>query len=201
MKIQEARFIKSAGRLAQAPAAIYPEAVFLGRSNVGKSSLINLLAAKKLAKSSSTPGKTQLINYFQVDFAHEDQILSCYFVDLPGFGYAKVAKSTKSQWGAHLLEFLHYRSSIKLFIHLIDSRHQDLELDQIMQESLKQLCKPDQKVLKIYTKCDKLTANQRAALAQKGRLLISQDEKIFKADQGGRQKVLDSIFQELFLCP
>ena len=200
LKIKEVKFIKSAQTISQCPSPKYPEVVFLGRSNVGKSTVINHLTQKKIAKSSSTPGKTQLINYFEIVWGDQDQNFSSYFVDLPGFGYAKVSKDLKQLWEKHLWEFLQYRSSIKVFIHLIDSRHQNLEIDQIVGNTLKELCNGDQSILKIYTKCDKLNHSQRAKLAQKNTLLVSNQEEIFKPNQGGRAKVLEAIFSRLFLC-
>lgn len=202
IKIKNAHFIKSAQNITQVPPILYPEVAFLGRSNVGKSTFINLITGKKLAKSSATPGKTQLINYFGIEFEEEtkdgNSIFQSYFVDLPGFGYAKVSKSLKNQWERDLWDFLCQRSAIKLFVHLVDSRHVDLEIDKWVQDSLNKLCRGDQKVLKIYTKCDKITANKRGALAQKNALLMSADEKIFKPNQGGREKILKAIFEGLF---
>lgn len=198
IKIKKAQFVKSAQNLSQVPPALYPEAVFLGRSNVGKSTLINLLAGKRIAKSSSTPGKTQLINHFEIEFEDKDRILKSYFVDLPGFGYAKVSKTLKDQWEKDLWDFLYRRNAIKLFIQLIDSRHLDLEIDRLVEETLNRLRTGDQKILKIYTKCDKITANKCAALAQ-GALLMSTDESIFKPNwKGGRQKIIEAVFKGLF---
>ncbi len=201
IKIKNAYFIKSAQNIAHVPPVLYPEVAFLGRSNVGKSTFINLITGRKLARSSATPGKTQLINYFGVGFEDEtnkDATFQSYFVDLPGFGYAKVSKSLKDQWEKDLWDFLCHRSAIKLFVHLVDSRHMDLEIDEWVQESLNKICRGDQKILKIYTKCDKITANKRGALSQKNALLMSMNEKIFKPGQGGKQKVLKAIFKGLF---
>ena len=232
ISIKQAHFLTSAKNLAGCPPAEIAEVALLGRSNVGKSTFINLLLNQpKLAKSSSTPGKTQLINFFETrwemaqgraepresmggDIAHAgreneacggDDAMSegvnrqfrFYLVDLPGFGYAKVSKSLKEDWEANLWHFLQYRSAIKLFIHLIDARHRELEIDKRVFETLKGLCRGDQEVLRIYTKCDKLTANERGALAQKGGLLMSSDDKILKK-YGGKMRVREVILQKVF---
>lgn len=111
----QSRFLTSAQSFDQAPPPLHSEIAFVGRSNVGKSTLLNSLLAKKLAKSSQTPGKTQLINYFESIWRLNDSQITLYFVDLPGFGYAKVSKETKQKWERNLLEFLQKRSNIKLF--------------------------------------------------------------------------------------
>ncbi|KAA6226419.1 MULTISPECIES: ribosome biogenesis GTP-binding protein YihA/YsxC [unclassified Campylobacter] len=143
------------------------EIAFLGRSNVGKSSLINALCKQKnLAKSSSTPGKTRLINIFEVRCKKDEDSFNINFIDLPGFGYARVSKSMRENWDKNLDLFLKKRSSIKLFVHLIDSRHTNLELDLDIQNYLNSLLKPDQTLLKIFTKCDKLNQSQKSKLKQ-----------------------------------
>lgn len=167
-----ASFITSAPRINLAPSFGISEVAFLGRSNVGKSSLINALVNQKgLAKSSSTPGKTQLINFFKAEFLSlEDkdearQKLSLILVDLPGFGYAKVSKSMQSLWRQNLDEFLRFRSDIRLFIQLRDSRHFDLDIDNSVNDYIQSFLRPDQFVLRVYTKSDKL--NQKAMSALK----------------------------------
>ncbi|EDO8963032.1 YihA family ribosome biogenesis GTP-binding protein, partial [Campylobacter coli] len=157
------------------------EVAFLGRSNVGKSSLINSLCKqKKLAKSSATPGKTQLINIFEVLCKKDEDKFSIHFIDLPGFGYAKVSKNLKEIWNKNLDEFLKLRSSIKLFVHLIDSRHTNLDIDLNLDKYLKSFLKPDQRVLKVFTKCDKLNQSEKAKLKNsfKDAILISNLNKM-----------------------
>ena len=261
-----AQFITSAANIAGAPEFAMSEVAFLGRSNVGKSSLINALTGRKnLAKSSSTPGKTQLINFFEVKFkqklaadsdgsqnetsldlaskealssaancaqdhaeaaasaqnSKQDFVLnlksasadfrsdrdadiaaglaansaqnselnlsdrsalslagnpafsdlaslgeniSLIFVDLPGFGYAKVSKKLHYIWQKNLDEFIKERLNIKLFVHLIDARQFDLTIDKNLQNYLASFLRGDQKVVRLYTKADKLNQSERAKL-------------------------------------
>lgn len=261
-----AQFITSAANIAGAPEFAMSEVAFLGRSNVGKSSLINALTGRKnLAKSSSTPGKTQLINFFEVKFKQklaadsdgsqnemspdlaskealssaancaqdhaeaaasernlkQDFVLnlksasadfrsdrktdlaagfapnsaqnselnfagrsalsladnpafsdltslgeniSLIFVDLPGFGYAKVSKKLHYIWQKNLDEFIKERLNIKLFVHLIDARQFDLAIDKNLQNYLASFLRGDQKVVRLYTKVDKLNQSERAKL-------------------------------------
>ncbi len=261
-----AQFITSAANIAGAPEFAMSEVAFLGRSNVGKSSLINALTGRKnLAKSSSTPGKTQLINFFEVkfkqklaadsdgsqnetppdlaskealssaancaqdhaeaaasaqnskqdfvlnlksasaDFRSDREIdlaagfapnsaqspelnftgrsalnlagnyafsdltslgenISLIFVDLPGFGYAKVCKKLHYIWQKNLDEFIKERLNIKLFVHLIDARQFDLEIDKNLQNYLSSFLRGDQRVVRLYTKADKLNQSERAKL-------------------------------------
>ena len=261
-----AQFITSAANITGAPEFAMSEVAFLGRSNVGKSSLINALTGRKnLAKSSSTPGKTQLINFFEVKFKqklaadsdgsqaetspdlaskealslaancaqdHADaaasaqnskqdfvlnlksasadfrsdretdlaagfapnsaqnselnftgrsalnlagnpafsdlaslgENISLIFVDLPGFGYAKVSKKLHYIWQKNLDEFIKERLNIKLFVHLIDARQFDLAIDKNLQNYLASFLRGDQKVVRLYTKADKLNQSERAKL-------------------------------------
>jgi len=160
LKIVHAEFLTSAQKLTDSPPPEIAEIAFLGRSNVGKSSLLNSLTKRKsLAKSSSTPGKTQLINYFNItfkDYAEENSNYYARFVDLPGFGYAKVSKSLKKNWHQNLTDFLEQRPSLQIFVHLIDARHSTLDIDKSVDEFLKHIKRGDQIIVNAFTKIDKL---------------------------------------------
>ena len=292
-----AQFITSAANIAGAPEFAMSEVAFLGRSNVGKSSLINALTGRKnLAKSSSTPGKTQLINFFEVkfkqklaadsdgspqaetppdlaskralnldancarDFADaaasernlkQDAILnlksvsadfgsdrevdlaaglasnsvqssesnstdksalnlagnpafsdlaslgeniSLIFVDLPGFGYAKVCKKLHYIWQKNLDEFIKERLNIKLFVHLIDARQFDLAIDKNLQNYLASFLRGDQRVVRLYTKADKLNQSERAKLLRHD----PQAVLVSTLKGGGLQKAREIIVRGAF---
>lgn len=123
MIIQSAEFICSNTRVDQLPEANKPEYAFIGRSNVGKSSLINAMTNRKnLAKTSQTPGKTQLINHFLIN---EDW----YLVDLPGYGFAKASKTNRASWEVFIRKYLRERSNLQCVLVLIDSRHEPQKID------------------------------------------------------------------------
>ncbi len=122
-KVKTAVFVKSSSKLSECPIPDLPEYAFIGRSNVGKSSLINLLTNNsKLAKISSKPGKTQLINHFIIDN-------QWYLVDLPGYGWAKVSKSERKKWAKMIEDYLQRRENLYNVFVLIDSRHEPLNVD------------------------------------------------------------------------
>ncbi|MBC8237678.1 MAG: YihA family ribosome biogenesis GTP-binding protein [Helicobacteraceae bacterium] len=195
--IVDAKFITSAPNVASAPESdIQDEVVFMARSNVGKSSLLNALTNHKgLAKVSSTPGKTKLINYFDVTFMdREDASKSvAKFVDLPGFGYAKVAKSVKHGWEKNLTDYISQRSQIKLFIHLIDCRHPHLEIDTDVNDFLQNNCGESQYILQIFTKIDKLNQKEQNALRREfpNAMMVSSSKK------RGIQKAIKVIYDIL----
>ena len=168
MRLIEANFLSSAQSIQDSPSPNIAEIAFLGRSNVGKSSLLNSLTRRKnLAKSSSTPGKTQLINYFDIKFKNDSgkpPYFYARFVDLPGFGYAKVSKSIKKDWHRNLTEFLENRPSLQIFVHLIDSRHTTLEIDKSVDEFLNHIKRGDQIIINAFTKIDKLKKNDLGKL-------------------------------------
>ena len=119
-----AKFITSAPRLEDCPQESLPEVCFAGRSNVGKSSLINALVNRKnLARTSNVPGKTQQMNYYNISD-------TCFFVDLPGYGYAKVPKKERERWGKNIREYLLNRNTLDLILHVVDSRHSPSKLDE-----------------------------------------------------------------------
>jgi len=181
--IVDAKFITSAPNVSAAPESEEQnEVVFMARSNVGKSSLLNALTNHKgLAKVSSTPGKTKLINYFDVTFLDRDsseKIIS-KFVDLPGFGYAKVAKSIKHDWEKNLTDYIANREEIKIFIHLIDCRHPHLEIDSSVSDFLFRTAREKQYILQIFTKIDKLNQKEQNALRKEfpNALMVSSAKK------------------------
>ena len=151
MKITAAEFVKSAFERGHWVTDGRPEIAFLGRSNVGKSSLLNsLLQRKALARTSNTPGRTQSINYFLIND-------SFYFVDLPGYGYAKVSKTMRADWGKMAEDYLANRDELVLSIQLVDARHKPTELDIQLNEWLNFNQKEH---IVIATKSDKLTNNE-----------------------------------------
>jgi GTP-binding protein len=126
MKITSAEFLLGATDMRQLPKEGLQEIAFLGRSNVGKSSLINKLCGRKsLARSSSDPGKTRELNYYLVN-------KEFYFVDLPGYGYARVPAQVRSSWGKLIEQYLKNRESLELVVQLVDARHEPSELDLMM---------------------------------------------------------------------
>ena len=156
MKINSAEFVKSAVWPPQYPPATLPEIAFVGRSNVGKSSLINALVERKnLAKTSNTPGRTQLINFFSINE-------KMFFVDLPGYGFAKVARSVKKDWGDMLEAYLKERQNLALIVFILDIRRTPNEDDLSLRDWLENYRIP---YLFALTKTDKLSNNQ--ALNQK----------------------------------
>src|SRR5258707_1391085 len=167
MKITSAEFLKSALKEVDWPRDSIPEIAFLGRSNVGKSSLMNsLLGVRGLARTSSTPGRTQLINFFLINDAF-------YFVDLPGYGYARAPSDVKREWGPMVEKYLATRPNLVLSIVITDSRHGPTKLDLQMIEWLQSKERP---FIIIATKADKLSGNQLRANISRGSAV--QDNKL-----------------------
>lgn len=183
IEIIESAFLTSAPTIRLAPENEFQnEIAFMARSNTGKSSLLNTLTQRKsLAKVSSTPGKTRLINYFDVIFMDRESGEKCsaVLVDLPGFGYAKVAKSLKSDWESNLTNFISERKQIRVFVHLIDCRHPDLEIDASVAQYLSEICTEDQYILQVYTKIDKLNQKELSVLKKRfpDALMISNSKR------------------------
>ncbi|MDF1696236.1 MAG: ribosome biogenesis GTP-binding protein YihA/YsxC [Saprospiraceae bacterium] len=191
MEIKEVEFIGSFERESQCPKDMVPEYAFIGRSNVGKSSLINMLCNRKgLAKVSNTPGKTQTINYFRVDDAW-------HLVDLPGYGYAKISKKMRHKWESMIERYLITRPQLQVIFVLLDSRH---ELQSIDLEFVNWLGDRRVPFVLVYTKIDKLKRLQvedNIKRIQNGLLkywntlpdqFITSSEK-----KEGRQEILDFI--------
>jgi len=183
IEIVEARFETSAAQIAQAPQnSQHNEIAFMARSNTGKSSLLNALVNRKgLAKVSATPGKTRLINYFDAVFLDRDSgdKRLAKLVDLPGFGYAKVSKSIKSDWEKSLSDFIVQREQIRVFVHLIDARHPELEIDRSVSTHLAASCRENQQIVRVFTKVDKLNQKELGALRRDypGALMVSSSKK------------------------
>src|ERR1051326_285765 len=167
MKITAAEFVKSDFREADWPRDGKLEIAFLGRSNVGKSSLINsLLGVRGLARTSSTPGRTQAVNFFLINNSFR-------FVDLPGFGYARAPKAVKAKWSAAAETYLAKREQLVLSIHIVDSRHEPSKQDLQLHEWLMHHQRPH---LIVATKSDKLSNNEL-------RRNIDRVARVFESDQ------------------
>lgn len=171
-------FLQSAFSMRTLPEPLYPDIAFAGRSNVGKSSLINrLINRKNLVKISSRPGKTQSLNYFLVD--------DClYFVDLPGYGFARVSKKVQSSWQELITRYLEERVNLACVIVIIDLRH---ELKAQDRELIDWLRFKERTFLPVYTKADKLSKNNQfkhAASLDAALTISEQDRILFSAKTG-----------------
>ncbi len=200
IRVANAKFLTSAPSIKEAPPASLSEVAFLGRSNVGKSSLLNALVDRKsLAKSSATPGKTKLINFFDITYKIGEERYPLRFVDLPGYGYAKTSKSLKESWQKNLTDFLMKRDSIRVFVHLRDARHPNLALDEETKRFLDSIKKGDQIVLEVFTKGDKLKQKDVAALKKlhPDALLVSSVTK--RGIEELKEKILEHVFGENIL--
>ncbi|HAY36878.1 MAG: YihA family ribosome biogenesis GTP-binding protein [Bacteroidetes Order II. Incertae sedis bacterium] len=183
MKIDQVEFVQGAMALGKMPETGQPEIAFVGRSNVGKSSLINrLFNRKNLARTSSTPGKTQEINFYLVNNTF-------HVVDLPGFGYARVSKKQRAKWQTLIGNYITKRELLRVVFQLIDSRHPptplDKELMMLMRES-------DAEHVILLTKGDKLSGNERSksvAIVRKTLAELGQDKPvILTSAKDGRGK-------------
>jgi len=191
MIVKSAEFICSNTQVSKLPPPVKPEYAFIGRSNVGKSSLINMLTSKKgLAKTSQTPGKTQLINHFLIND-------NWYIVDLPGYGYARISKNKKEDWNKFIRTYLDKRESLQCVMVLIDSR---LEPQKIDLEFCNWLGEKGLSFVLVFTKADKqssIKTDQNIAKFKKALLATFDDVPaifITSAEtQGGRDEVLGFI--------
>ncbi|KIM08997.1 MAG: GTP-binding protein [Sulfurovum sp. PC08-66] len=194
-RIIEANFMKSAPSLNESLDESRSEVAFLGRSNVGKSSTINGLTNRKnLAKSSATPGKTQLINFFDIKYRLNQEDFPLRFVDLPGFGYAKVSKTLKESWQKSLVEFIQKRIAIRVFVHIRDARHPNTPIDNDVEEYIKSFKNPDQKYLTLFTKIDKLNQKERDKLKRE----FPDSIVLSNVKNSGHERVHQEIFTHIF---
>lgn len=212
MRILDAQFLTSAVGLKDAPPPQpdLPEFAFVGRSNVGKSSLINsLLGRKNLAKTSNTPGKTRLLNFYPVRYelnlpiagedAHGETVRQNFrLVDLPGYGFAKVSKVEQARWQKELTRYLEKRESLQLVVMLVDARLGLTPLDEMMRDWLEHAQKP---TLVVLTKTDKLKRQEvDKAFAQTRRVCDPAGQSVIlysaKTHQG-KDKVLAHLSQFL----
>ncbi len=208
MEIKKAAYVISSPSVEQCPPPSKPEFAFIGRSNVGKSSVINMLCGNdKLAKTSGTPGKTQLINHFDVfstspeHEARSKQWQEWFLVDLPGYGFAKVSMSSRRRWEQMIEHYLKERTNLQQVFVLIDSRHSPQKIDLAFLESL---TKWDVPFSLIFTKADKET--QRVVSKNVKDFLEAMKEQwqflprhfVTSAVKfHGKQKLLDYIGEEL----
>ena len=181
-------FLTSVFDLKQLPDPDMPEIAFAGRSNVGKSSLINrLIKRKNLVKTSGKPGKTQSLNFFLLDN-------SLYLVDLPGYGYAKVSKKMQASWQTLITGYLESRENLKCVIVIVDLRHAMKIVDLQLVDWLRSRGVP---FLLVYTKADKLSANQRSknvAILDAGFGVSNSERLVFSAKTGmGRDRLIQSL--------
>jgi GTP-binding protein len=186
MKITSAEFLKSAFQESDWPHEARPEIAFMGRSNVGKSSVINsLLNTRGLARTSNTPGRTQSLNFFDINNSFR-------FVDLPGFGYARVPKSLRAGWGEMVTTYLAKRQQLVLSIQLVDSRHEPTTLDLQLHDWLEHSAKPR---LIVATKSDKLSNNDlKTSLERARRVFKAANVIAFSAKSGhGRTELWHTI--------
>ncbi|WP_461614815.1 ribosome biogenesis GTP-binding protein YihA/YsxC [Clostridium sp. Marseille-QA1073] len=191
MEIKQSEFTISAVKPEQYPTDNRIEFAFVGRSNVGKSSLINTLTnRRKLVKVSGTPGKTRLINFFIINNEF-------YFVDLPGYGYAKVSKSEKATWGQMMERYLVNRPQLKKVVLLVDSRHKPTNDDISMYEWIKHY---GYGVVVVATKKDKLTKNElfKSNKLIRETLKMDKDEPLLffsSLKKEGKEDLLEELFK------
>ncbi|MBM9519847.1 YihA family ribosome biogenesis GTP-binding protein [Desulforhopalus vacuolatus] len=188
MDFSDIEFLLSVHNLKQLPEEDFPEIAFAGRSNVGKSSLLNtLLARKKMVKISARPGKTQGLNFFQIG----DDVR---FVDLPGYGYAKVPQGMQNAWQALITSYLEERKCLKCVVVIVDIRHEPKLLDSQLIDWLR-----DQKIpfLVVYTKIDKVSGSALGKNARQldiGHHLQENQRVLFSALNGrGRDKLIEAL--------
>ena len=193
MDINKSEFLTSAVKRDQYPEGNLPEVAFIGRSNVGKSSIINSLTNRRgLARVSNTPGRTRLANFFLIN----DEI---YLVDLPGYGYAKVSKKEKENLGKINEEYFSSRANLNKVVLLVDSRHKPNQDDVIMYEYIRHFGIP---CLVVGTKLDKLKRNEvkrNEKMIRETLRMVPEDQIILYSSltRENRDKVLEAVFSDL----
>jgi GTP-binding protein len=190
MKVTSTEFIKSAFKETDWPQDARPEIAFLGRSNVGKSSLINsLLGVRGLARTSNTPGRTQALNFYLINGQFR-------LVDLPGYGYARAPKALKAEWSEAAENFLAKREQLVLSIHVVDSRHEPSKQDLQLHEWLQHHEKPH---LIVATKSDKLSNNELRRNIERAKQALKTDQVVtYSATvKRGREEVWSAIEKSL----
>lgn len=191
MNLHNTEFIRSAVKVKDFPDDGMPQIIFAGKSNVGKSSTINrILNRKNFARSSSSPGKTIHINFFLID-------KKAYFVDLPGYGYAKVSKSEKERWGKLIEEYFEVNEYMQLGIQIVDMRHKPTKDDVIMCDWFLSTGRP---FIIVANKSDKVKPMQKPVNIEVIRQTFNLPESVkvieFSAEKGdGRDEVLEEIFK------
>lgn len=193
LNLQKTEFIRSAVKTEDFPRDGLPQVVFSGRSNVGKSSVINrLLNRKNFARVGAAPGKTTHINYFLIDE-------KLYLVDLPGYGYAKVSQTERQRWGKLIEEWFADTSLMTLGVMIVDARHKPTEDDRIMAEWFKASGKP---FVVVANKLDKLKKSELEPNMQRIRDVLTLSELVkvipFSAEKGdGKQELLTAVMDSL----
>ena len=191
MKISEAKFAGSSTRVSQKPRRLLPEFAFIGRSNVGKSSLINMLTGNsKLAMTSSTPGKTKLVNHFLIND-------SWYLVDLPGYGYAQMSQKGRAELEAVINDYILNSEDLVMLFVLVDSRH---DIGKIDLDFIARLGEKGIPFSIIFTKCDKQGPNVLAAQVERDSQILSEQWEELpamfcsSAESGkGKDEILDYV--------
>lgn len=193
MKILSAQYIKSIAKFEETNKPEYPETAFIGRSNVGKSSMINKLVMQKIARTSSTPGRTRAINLYKVEYEFKNVRKSFSISDFPGFGYSKVSRAVYQGWQEMIEQYILQNSNIKMLIWLFDVRRDLDELDNMLIEWLEDNGIPFSFVI---NKIDKATRNEIALKkAQFNKIFGPEKVFIFSAKTGdGRKELLSHIF-------
>jgi GTP-binding protein len=190
MRIDEVKLIATVADHRNGPRELFPQVAFAGRSNVGKSSLLNVLFPRKLALVSKTPGKTRTLNYYLVN-------QNLYLVDLPGYGWAKVARSEQRSWGQRITTYLEQETRLKLVVGLVDPRIPTSPLDLELVRFVRELGRP---LLVVATKRDQLGrgAAREAALRLRRELELAEEPVLFSALTGeGKKEILAAIAASL----